>query len=282
MKLPDRNGIGLCRKIKADPVTAGIAVLHLSAHFASSQDKAEALESGADGYLSSRPWSRRSGSPPEGPCSASGKGLAAAERTAEVKYALRAFLREYPDPTRAGKAEPLVTDDACPCRRGSDRRPPTKRGKRQRHATKRHEPDHEILEKYERQLLADWIKEQTASAARRPDLMQESEPAGAVGGVFAPAAPGGAEAQPGRHRGASGATSGDARRHFALAARQGFTPSETATFVFSFKEPLFACLRQEVGQDGGALFDEVWTATEPAGQAGALDDRRPSSGAARR
>ncbi|HET7563677.1 MAG TPA: STAS domain-containing protein [Gemmatimonadaceae bacterium] len=44
-------------------------------------------------------------------------------------------------------------------------------------------------------------------------------------------------------------------------ARQGFTPSETATFVFSFKEPLFTRLRTETGSDADALADEVWTAT---------------------
>ena len=41
--------------------------------------------------------------------------------------------------------------------------------------------------------------------------------------------------------------------------RQGFSPSETATFVMSFKEPLFATLRRAFeGQDGGGLLAEVW------------------------
>jgi rsbT co-antagonist protein RsbR len=44
-------------------------------------------------------------------------------------------------------------------------------------------------------------------------------------------------------------------------ARQGFNPSETAMFVFSLKEPLFARLRQEIGMDATALADEVWAAT---------------------
>jgi rsbT co-antagonist protein RsbR len=41
----------------------------------------------------------------------------------------------------------------------------------------------------------------------------------------------------------------------------GLTPSETATFVFSIKEPLFALFRKEVGDDPGQLADEIWTAT---------------------
>jgi rsbT co-antagonist protein RsbR len=44
-------------------------------------------------------------------------------------------------------------------------------------------------------------------------------------------------------------------------ARQGLSPTETATFVFSLKQPLFARLRAEVGNDAEALADEVWVAT---------------------
>jgi rsbT co-antagonist protein RsbR len=44
-------------------------------------------------------------------------------------------------------------------------------------------------------------------------------------------------------------------------ARQGSTPTETATFVFSFKEPLFARLQQEYRSDAEALARELWTAT---------------------
>ena len=44
-------------------------------------------------------------------------------------------------------------------------------------------------------------------------------------------------------------------------ARQGFTPVETATFVFSLKQPLFTRLRSAIGHDAGALADEIWRAT---------------------
>jgi rsbT co-antagonist protein RsbR len=43
---------------------------------------------------------------------------------------------------------------------------------------------------------------------------------------------------------------------------QGFSPSETATFVFSLKQPLFNRLRREIGKDAEALGDEIWRATE--------------------
>jgi rsbT co-antagonist protein RsbR len=45
-------------------------------------------------------------------------------------------------------------------------------------------------------------------------------------------------------------------------AQQGFSPSETATFVFSLKQPLFNRLRSEFAQDAQGLADEVWLTTE--------------------
>ena len=41
---------------------------------------------------------------------------------------------------------------------------------------------------------------------------------------------------------------------------QGFSPTETATFVFSLKQPLFQLLRREIGS-ADRLADEIWTAT---------------------
>ncbi len=44
-------------------------------------------------------------------------------------------------------------------------------------------------------------------------------------------------------------------------AQQGFSPSETATFIFSLKEPLFTRLRAAAGSDADALADDVWAST---------------------
>ena len=44
-------------------------------------------------------------------------------------------------------------------------------------------------------------------------------------------------------------------------AQRGSTPWQTATFVFSLKEPLFALLRREVGSDAAKLAAETWTAS---------------------
>ena len=44
-------------------------------------------------------------------------------------------------------------------------------------------------------------------------------------------------------------------------AVQGFTADETATFIFSFKKPLFEQLRAAAGKDADKLADETWRAT---------------------
>jgi PAS domain S-box-containing protein len=51
VNLPDMSGYEVCQRIKADPVTASIPVLHLSSSFVHSENRSEGLESGADGYL---------------------------------------------------------------------------------------------------------------------------------------------------------------------------------------------------------------------------------------
>jgi signal transduction histidine kinase len=51
VNLPDMSGFEVCRRIKCDPATAQISILQISASMDSSENKARALESGADGYL---------------------------------------------------------------------------------------------------------------------------------------------------------------------------------------------------------------------------------------
>lgn len=49
--LPDLDGFEVCRRLKADPLTASIPVLQISGIFPSSADRARGLEGGADAYL---------------------------------------------------------------------------------------------------------------------------------------------------------------------------------------------------------------------------------------
>ena len=56
--LPGLDGLEVCRRIKGDPALAGVLVVIVSASHAESDEQAEGLEFGADGYIS-RPIANR-------------------------------------------------------------------------------------------------------------------------------------------------------------------------------------------------------------------------------
>ena len=51
INLPDMSGFQVCRKIKADPATTHIPVLHVSSTFVDPKSRVQGLEGGADAYL---------------------------------------------------------------------------------------------------------------------------------------------------------------------------------------------------------------------------------------
>ncbi len=117
-----------------------------------------------------------------------------------------------------------------------------------------------LIEKHEDQLLSEWVKEQLA-AVSRSGLIEEADLRKQCSEFLrllrgAPAPEGDME----------GAGWDDLKEMLAGVSRsrgeQGFTPSETATFVFSLKKPLFARLRREHAGDAEALADHTWAATE--------------------
>lgn len=118
----------------------------------------------------------------------------------------------------------------------------------------------EVLERNGSQLLADWASAQKAAPTYRADLMKEGElreQSGEFLRLLTQATRGGnadvtgPEWQPVRELLASISRS---------RGQQGFAPSATATFVFSFKEPLFEHLRRALAGDPKALIDETWAA----------------------
>ena len=121
----------------------------------------------------------------------------------------------------------------------------------------------EILERHQVELLSHWMRQITASGVRRDDLMREGELRQQcdefLHRVLAAAKQGdlhridGPEWEPVRQ------LLGDLSRTRAV---QGFTPRQTATFIFSFKEPLFEQLRKACAGDAAALAEETWAATQ--------------------
>jgi rsbT co-antagonist protein RsbR len=119
-----------------------------------------------------------------------------------------------------------------------------------------------ILKTYEAELLEEWLREQLSafrvgakiseselrSQSREfLNLLQQATQGGNVGDVQGPSY--------GRVRDMLGDISRS--RSF-----QGFSPSETATFVFSLKRPLFARIRNELATDAESLATVTWSATE--------------------
>jgi PAS domain S-box-containing protein len=51
INLPDLNGYEVCRRLKAEPATSRIPVLHITASYLTPSDMARGLESGAENYL---------------------------------------------------------------------------------------------------------------------------------------------------------------------------------------------------------------------------------------
>jgi rsbT co-antagonist protein RsbR len=126
----------------------------------------------------------------------------------------------------------------------------------------------EIVAKYETELLSDWIDLQVRTVSHRRDLIRD-EALREQSQRFLE------QFRIGMGKGGvdpDDATWDAARDVLAEIsherARLGFSPSETATFVFSLKQPLFARLRREVGNDAQALADEIWKATKLLDQLG--------------
>ncbi len=120
----------------------------------------------------------------------------------------------------------------------------------------------DLIERHEKDLLTAWMERQLQSVASRRDLINEVDlreqsrqflrllrEAASTGGVDDVQAP--------RWEPVRELLTGISQTR----ARQGFTPSETAMFVFSLKEPMFMLLRRELGGDAEAIADETWATT---------------------
>lgn len=120
----------------------------------------------------------------------------------------------------------------------------------------------EILRNYESDLVEHWMKEQLAAGTLRRDLMSDNQlrqESSEFVRLFRQGVAGGNVTDMTAHN-------WDALREMLAStsrwrAERGFSPSETATFVFSFKQPLFDLLRKEHENDAAALGQDIWLAT---------------------
>ena len=118
-----------------------------------------------------------------------------------------------------------------------------------------------ILARDEQIILADWLKEMT-TATRRGDLIKDKELRAQCGQFLKLVRL--ATQTAGSNFKASvwdpvREMLADVSRSRAL---QGFSPTETATFVFSLKRPLFIRIQEEYKGQPDAMATELWAATE--------------------
>jgi rsbT co-antagonist protein RsbR len=117
--------------------------------------------------------------------------------------------------------------------------------------------------KDEQQISDGWLKQQLSAKTRRADLIKESElrrESIEFLSAFRQAA------ESGEHEKLEHPVWAPVREVLSeisrSRARQGFTPSETATFVLSLKQPLFEAIQGRLGKDGAeAITATLWKTT---------------------
>ena len=118
-----------------------------------------------------------------------------------------------------------------------------------------------VVRKHEKEILDDWMSSQLDANSRRPDLINEND-LREDSRAFLRSLTDALQANP---SGSDGKEWNNVRslldRVSRTRAQKGFSPTETATFVFSLKQPLFMRLRKEYANDPEALANEMWNAS---------------------
>ena len=122
-------------------------------------------------------------------------------------------------------------------------------------------PLHDAIRKHEGKLLADWLAQQSSAVGRRMTAAEEKQLETHSREFLT------ALRQATEHGGSRDTMTPEwanvrdlLGRMSASRASAGYTPIDTAMFVFSLKEPLFKHLRAEIG-DGLELANEIWKTT---------------------
>lgn len=119
----------------------------------------------------------------------------------------------------------------------------------------------EIITRNEEQIRAEWIRDMRQST-QRGDLMSKTE-LDEQCGMLLKAVAAGVRSNSSDVMSAGWSQARELLEGItASRARQGFSPTEVATFVLSLKQPLFETIRRELGKSQDKLFETVWSATE--------------------
>ena len=101
----------------------------------------------------------------------------------------------------------------------------------------------ELINRHEQEIHAEWLR-QMSGAVRRADLMSDEEIKAQSRELLAAIAGGARSGEITNLDGAAWAQAREILQSISTSrAKQGFTPSETATFVLSLKQPLFSLLQ---------------------------------------
>jgi len=118
----------------------------------------------------------------------------------------------------------------------------------------------DVVSRHEDTILSEWVQHQLSANTIRRDLMKEDTLRGESKrflGLFRQ----GLENDGEGHGSAWQGVRDMLGEISASRARLGFTPSETATFIFSLKRPLFDRVREEFRDDPEILSEELWRVT---------------------
>lgn len=120
----------------------------------------------------------------------------------------------------------------------------------------------EIISQNEDKLRSEWIRTMS-SAVERADLMSKAELDEQCGSILKEIVDGVKTSGPENVGGAG--WNGTRELLSAISssrARQGFSPSDVATFVLSLKQPLFVLIREKMAKSPDKLFETIWSATQ--------------------
>jgi len=120
----------------------------------------------------------------------------------------------------------------------------------------------EIISRNEDQIRAEWIRDMSKST-QRADLISKTELDEQCGTLLKAVIAGLRSKDSGNIRSDGWAQAREFLEGISASrARQGFSPTEVATFVLSLKQPLFGVIRHDLAKNQDQLFELLWTATE--------------------